>query len=100
MKDTDTYEFDEQKYGVGMPNHIVAATTTLVKAGVGVLLRICVNTAAAGTITIYDGLTAKGTVIGILEASVPAGAYNFGVKFKRGLCIVTAAANDLTVVYE
>jgi len=100
MKDTDTYDFEEQKYGIGIPKHIAVASTVLIKTGVGVLLRICINTTAAGTVTIYDGLTASGTVIGILKASIAEGVYTFGCRFNSGLCIVAGAASDITVVYE
>jgi hypothetical protein len=76
---------------------VTTATTTLVKSGAGIIGGISVNTTAAGTITVYDSLTASGTKIGTLKASVAEGTYLSNVTFSIGLTIVTAAASDVTV---
>jgi hypothetical protein len=82
-------------------SNISTATTTLVKSGVGVLNTITINTTAAGTITIYDSLTATGTKIATIAASPTIGStFNFDVAFTTGLCIVTAAASDITVSFK
>lgn len=90
-----------QKVNIGVPKNINTATTTLVKTGNGVLYAIVVNTAAAGTTSIYDGLTAGGTLIGVQKASIAEGHYIFNCGFKTGLCIVTGHNDqDITVIYE
>jgi len=88
------------KVNIGVPKRISTATTTLVKAGNGTLFSILVCLTAAGAITLYDGVDATGTVIGSLKASISEGHYRFDCGFQKGLCIVTAAASDITVIYE
>jgi hypothetical protein len=79
------------------PTNIAAATTTLVKSGAGVLHSITINTTAAGTITIYDSLTAAGTKIATIKTSVVEQTFVFDCAFATGLTIVTGAASDITV---
>lgn len=81
-------------------NNIASATTITVKSSRGKLKAIQVNTTANGAITIYDNTTATGTKIGTLKASIAEGTYHFGCDFFNGLTIVTAAASDITVIYE
>lgn len=81
-------------------NHISSATTTTAKSGAGILRSIVVNTTAAGTITVYDNTAGSGTVIAVLKASIVENSYIYDLAFTTGLTIVTAAASDLTVVYE
>jgi len=88
------------KVNIGKALNIAGATTTLVKTGNGVLYRIVVNTTAAGQIHVYDGIDASGTLIGTIKASVVEGFFEFLCGFLTGLCIVTDAASDITVVYE
>lgn len=82
-------------------NYIATQTTTAVDSGQGQLVRIIVTETAAGAITIYDeaagGTT---TIIAVLKASIAEGTYEFGVQYKAGIQIVTAAASKLTVVYS
>lgn len=80
--------------------NIATATTTLVKTGRGNLGRIVVNTTAAGTITVYDSLTATGTKIATLKASINEGTYAYTCRFLVGLTVVTGAASDITVTWE
>lgn len=80
--------------------NISSATTTVVKSGRGNVARIVINTSAAGAITVYDNTSAAGTKIATFASSVAAGTYEFGCKFNTGLTIVTAAASDLTVIWE
>ena len=83
-----------------VPTNITTATTTLVKTGAGILRGIQVNTTAAGTIGVFDGLTAVNP-IGTLKASVVEGTYfQVPARLKTGLTIVTGAASDITVFYE
>lgn len=80
-------------------NYIATNTTTLVKTGRGKLHTIVIGETSAGSITIYDALTATGTPIGVLKASIVEGTYTFDVQFSTGLCIVTAGASKLTATY-
>ena len=90
-----------REHGVGVPTRINTATTTVVKASSGTLYRIIIGTTAAGAITLYDYASeASGKVIGVLKASIIEGGYAFGLRFRNGLVVVTAAASDIIVIYE
>lgn len=80
--------------------NISSATTTTVKSGRGTLKSIVVNTAAAGAVTVYDNTAGSGTKIATLKSSVVEGVYEYNCRFITGLTIVTAAASDLTVIWE
>ena len=75
---------------------ITTATTTQVKVGSGVLVRVIVGTTAAGIITFNDALGAKL----VLKASIPEGSYQVGVEFAGKIEVVTAGASDITVVFS
>ena len=79
----------------------VAATHTL-KLGPGRLHKILFNNTSGTNITIYDGLTAGGAVIGIITTTSAAlGEWNYDLPFYTGLVMVTTGnALDATVVYE
>lgn len=80
--------------------NITSATTTTVKSGKGVLRSININTTAAGAITVYDNTAASGTKIATFPSSAVVGTRDFGCRFGTGLTIVTAAASDITVIWE
>jgi hypothetical protein len=82
--------------------YISTQTTTVVDAaGQGQLVRIILGETAAGAITIYDAVSgATTTTIGVLKSSIVEGTYEFGVQYKAGLQIVTAAGSKLTVVFS
>jgi hypothetical protein len=80
--------------------NIATATTTLVKSGRGNFGLVTINTTAAGTITIYDSLTASGTKIGTIQASATPATYFYNCRFLIGLTVVTGAASDITVTFE
>ena len=82
---------------------ITTATTTQVKLGPGVLKRIVVNTpVSAGSIGLIDGQSGTTVTIGQIVSTADLKPYfiDFDVKFASGLRIVTAQAQDITVVYE
>ncbi len=91
--------------GLGHPvpvyKNITTGTTTLVASGSGELNRIILNTAANGTIKLYDGLTAVNIFasISVSSSDLPT-VWDFNLQFNTGLTIVTSAATDITVVYE
>ena len=83
--------------------HLTGATTMVLKYAPGTLHKIIVNT--AGTLcTIYDGASAAGNVIGILDTNKTSGTIGsiaYDVPFFTGLTFVTTGATtDLTIVYE
>lgn len=81
--------------------NINTAVTTVVKASPGVLRRVVVNTSAAGSITIYNALSATGTPVAILKASVAEGTYEYNVRMNTGITVVTGHNDqDVTVVYD
>lgn len=85
---------DNYKYA-----YISSATTTQVYTGNCYLVRIVVNTTAAGTIGIIDNTTGTTVNVGQLKASVVEGDYEYGIAMSKGIRIVTGAASDITVVY-
>lgn len=82
--------------------NITTADTTLVHTGGGALRHITVNGGTlTGTITIYDGVDADGTLIGTIGASQANGnVYLYDVEVTDGICIVTSEAVDITVSYD
>ena len=73
---------------------------TVISAGPCVLHSITFNTTAATAVTVYDNTAASGTKIATFPSSAVVGDYEFGCKFSTGLTIVTAAASDITVIWE
>lgn len=80
--------------------YIASATTTQVATGKCKLIRIIVNTTAAGTIGIIDDVAGTTVNVGQLAASITPGSYEYGVTMAKGIRIVTGAASDITVVYS
>lgn len=85
-------------------NHITTNTTTDVKSTTGVLVSVIVNDANTGSITIYDdttgGTSTPVAVIGSASASRPATPLYYNIRMNNGIQIVTAAADDITIVYR
>lgn len=79
-------------------SYISTATTTLCMTGRGYIVGLDLTETAAGTITIYDSLTAAGTVLAVLKASIVEGTYLKGLPFFTGCTVVTAGASKLTVI--
>lgn len=80
--------------------NITSGATTQVATGQGVLHSIVVNTTAAGTIKIIDGISGTTANVGTLKSSVAEGTYIYDVTFSAGLRIVTGAASDITVCWS
>ena len=86
--------------------NIATATTTTVRTGRGVLAGIVINKAvASGVITIYDNTAGSGTKIGTITS--PATLLHSHISldfhdaaFTTGLTIVTAEAQDITVLWK
>lgn len=85
-------------------SHIATSTTTTVKSGAGTLKRVTVNSlgTVASITTVYDSLTATGTVIAIINTLALSGPFDYDIQFNTGLTIVTTGtvAPDITVSYK
>lgn len=88
--------------------YISTATTTTVDAQSGYLLNVTINGGTAGVVTLFDisGTGCTGTpgsgkfaTIETIGATNPV-TLNYGLKTKNGLCVVTAAATDVTVTFN
>jgi len=82
--------------------YISTATTTVVKATPGVLVRIIVGTVGAGsTLAIYDNATGTTTQIGAMTTAIQ-GAFEFNVTCAAGITVVSASGTPalITVVYR
>lgn len=86
--------------------HINTISTTLVKSGDGILQRVILGgIGIQGMVTIYDGLTASGSVIGAISLAVQGNqpsaptVFEYEVYFTTGLTVVTVATTDVTVVF-
>ncbi len=78
----------------------LSASANAVKAGVGKLRGMYVNSTSAGTIKLYDSLTQTGTVLN--NTITPAiGYHNLGdACFNTGLSVTIGGTLDVTLYYE
>lgn len=86
------------------PRNLAAAATTLVDTGAGVLHAVTVNSkgTVASTVSIYDGLTAAGTLLAVIDSLNQVGTFGFDIAYSVGLCIVITGtvAPNITVAYR
>jgi hypothetical protein len=85
------------------PLGITTKTTTLVKAGAGVIGDITINkSGSTDTITVYDALTATGTPLATITSPTVGMKFCELYRFSVGLTIVTGGttAGDYTVSYQ
>ena len=85
---------------LGKYHYASAATTTILKRTAGTLQRVVITDSVNATMTVYDGLSAGGTVMAVLDASKTTGTMEFQAPFSDGLTIVTTGAPKMTVIYE
>lgn len=76
--------------------HLAAAGSTLIKTGAGALLAINSNDNAAGQLSIYDGLSAAGTLLAVVDTTAR-GYIPMPLKFTTGLFVVKTTADDITI---
>ena len=80
------------------------ATTNAIKSGAGVLIGISINTkgATGNILTVYDGLTATGTEIGIFDTTANVSFIPLNAKFLTGLSVImgTGTAANITLVWR
>lgn len=86
--------------------YINTATTTSVRNGFGQLYSISINGGTGGAVTLYDiasvgctGTPASGKFATIASSTAPVTMFYEG-SVKNGLCVVTAAATDVTVSWN
>ena len=80
--------------------YISTATTTQVKTGSGHLGRVLFTGGTMGTVTIYDNTAASGTIIASFDSTMPLGSHTIGQEFAIGCCVVTSAAQKVTVIFD
>ena len=88
--------------------YISSATTTTVKPALGFLHTVTINGGTAGIVTLYDiaGVGCTGTPASGKFATIETiGATNpttltYDLEVQNGLCVVTAAATDVTVSFN
>lgn len=81
---------------------ITSTAGTVLKYGPGTLHTLCVNrdTANAQLITIYDGTSAAGSIIAVVDTNTHQQCYPYEAPFFSGLFVVTEATLDNTFIYE
>lgn len=88
---------------VTIPNKykaITTAKTELVYTGNCILSSILVQGGTAGTITVYDELTATGTPIIAFDSTNALANYIVNAEMTKGLTVVTGSATKLTIFYK
>ena len=81
-------------------NYVATGRTEQVKEGPGILHAIVVGVTAAGAIDVIDGISGTTANIASLKASIAEGVYTFDVAFSVGLRVITAAASNITILYQ
>jgi hypothetical protein len=72
--------------------------TYTLKNSAGVLQRV-INLDNAGVVTIYDSITASGTLIAIIDTAKALGTLDFNAPYSNGLTIVVTTSK-IAVIYE
>ena len=82
--------------------YIAAGATTLCKTGAGTLHSILLGDGAVGTVSVYDGLTAGGTLLIVLSvlATTPPNLLAIELDFGVGLTVVTTAGTKVTMIFD
>lgn len=97
-----------QGWGASTYTYISTATTTIVKPVGGFLNTVTINGGTAGVVTLYDigaagctGTPASGkfATIETIGTTNPV-TLGYNLQTKNGICVVTAAATDVTVAYN
>jgi hypothetical protein len=80
--------------------NITASDNTIIKASPGMLAGMVVHGGTMGAITVYDNTACSSGTIATIASPVAGQVIPFGVNTVRGLCIRTAAAMNITVVWK
>ena len=81
-------------------NNISTATTTVVRVARGTLKRIILNEPTTGAVTVFDNTAAAGATIATIATGTAAQSLDYDCVFGNGLTILTAMADDVTVVFN
>ena len=97
-------------YSQGSPNsralyrHFSAASSVLLKGTAGTLHKVVINKPGniTSTLTLYDSLTASGSIIAIIDTGAEITELEYDVEFDNGLFVVSDGPQtaDLTVLYD
>jgi hypothetical protein len=99
----------QQSLGPGnFYNHVTGTTATAIKGSSGTLFSLTVNTAAVGTISLFDLGTAACTgtpstnIVAVITitATTQTQTLSYGNLFKNGICIKNSAIMDETASYQ
>ena len=77
--------------------HMEDVDTLLIGKEPQFLHSVVVNHIAGGSVTVYDGLDATGTVVLKISVTAGAGTYIYDVRLNTGLYVVTAGECDITI---
>lgn len=80
--------------------YVAGAATTLIKTGRGHLHSVTIGLPSASTVSVYDGLSAAGTLIAVLTAAAVPFIWTPNCTFGVGLTVVTAGTSNISVVYQ
>lgn len=80
--------------------YISTATTTVIKSGGGYIDEVICVGGTLGNVTIYDNISASGTILCPSVTPVAGGVLIKHCTFTTGLTIVTAAATVITISYR
>lgn len=76
------------------------ATSAAVKVGAGILKRVIIGDNKGTSITIYDSLSAAGTIISVINPNQEV-SFEFDVPFTLGLFVVTVGVGiEVTLIYQ
>ena len=78
--------------------HMTATSTAINRGTESKLHRVVVNDPTAETLTLFEGATAAGDVIGVIDCN-NAGTYEYGVTV-TGLTADLSGTSDITVIYQ
>lgn len=81
-------------------NNITSAADTQVKGTAGILAGVVVNGGTMGAITIYNNTSCATTIIATIASPYGGQVIPFGVYAGTGICVKTAAATNITVIYK
>ena len=77
--------------------HMEDTDTLLIGKGPQFLHSVVVNSISGGSVIVYDGLDATGTVVLNIPVESGVGTYVYDVRLNTGLYVVTADECDITI---
>lgn len=78
--------------------YITSGATTQILTGQGALVSIVINQPTTGTIKVIDDITGSTANIATIAATTPAQTLSYGVQVVKGIRIINASTEDITVV--